>query len=400
MQSRIDALKETLRTESTRPFDAAAELRALARPRLTGSDGAREVEALLRKRFADLGYDVADVPFTFSTWPGRYGLAAVGVVLLITGVLSGVFLLSGHATASLIALVVGFAAIVAAATLGGRATLGLRWGRQDAVNLLVTRAGTRPRYLVMAHRDSKSQPVPLMLRFPAIVVAALSWIALVILSFFAFVQPAPEAITFAIALLAVLAGTVLALCWASNDSPGALDNASGVAALVGIAAREAEHGDVAFLVTDAEELGLAGARAMAGRVPPVFGVINLDGLDDTGPFYVLERFGWPPRGTAPHLALALLSAASALDIDATRRDVPPGILLDHMPIVKAGTAALSVMRGQRRSMARVHRPGDDVAHLRGDGVALCVTLVSAALGILREGEPGAAPRVAPPPGPG
>jgi hypothetical protein len=68
--------------------------------------------------------------------------------------------------------------------------------------------------------------------------------------------------------------------------------------------------------------------------------------------------------------------------------------------VRAGTAALSVMRGHRRSMARVHRPGDDVAHLRGDGVALCVKLVSGALGILREGEPGAAQRVAPPSGPG
>jgi hypothetical protein len=395
MQSRIDALKETLRTEATKPFDAAAELRALARPRLTGSEGAREVEALLRKRFADLGYDVSDLPFTFSTWPGRYGLAAVGFVLVLIGLLAGIFLLSGHPSASLVSLVLGFAAIAAGVTVGGRAVLRLGWGRLDAVNLLATRAGVRPRYLIMAHRDSKSQMVPLMLRFPAIVLAALSWIGLVVLSFLSLVQPVPESVTFVVALVAVIAGTVLALCWASDESPGALDNASGVAALVGIAAREAEHGDVAFLVTDAEELGLAGARAMAGRVPPVFGVINLDGLDDTGPFYVLERFGWPARGTAPHLALALLSAADSLDIPATRRDVPPGILLDHMPIVKAGTASLSVMRGERRSMARVHRPSDDLSRLRGDGVTQCVTLVSAALRILREQEP--ATRVAPPP---
>ena len=400
MQSRIDALKETLRDEAKTSFDAAAELRSLARPRMTGTAGAAEVEAAVRARLEGLGYDVRDLPFSFSTWPGRYGLSAVGVVLVLTGLFSGVFLLSGNAAPSLVVLTLGFAAIAAGGTLGARAVTTLRWGRQDAVNLLATRGDARPRYLIMAHRDSKSQLVPLMLRFPAIVVAALSWAALVVVSFLSLVQPAPEALTFVIALLAVLAGSVLGLCWAGDDSPGALDNASGLAALIGIAEREAEHGDVAFLVTDAEELGLAGARAMAGRVPSVFGVINLDGLDDTGPFYVLERFGWPARGTAPHLALALLSAAAALDIDATRRDVPPGILLDHMPIVTSGTAALSIMRGERRSLARVHRPGDDLSRLRGDGVGRCVTLVSAALHILRDGEPGGASRVAPPTAPG
>jgi hypothetical protein len=400
MQSRIDALKERLRSETTTPFDAAAELRVLARPRMTGSDGAAEVEAALRARLAGLGYDVRDLPFSFSTWPGRYGLAAAGVVLVLTGVFSGIFLLSGNPTPSLVVLVLGFAAIATGATLAGGAVMTLRWGRRSTVNLLATRGDARPRYLIMAHRDSKSQPVPLVLRFPAILVAGLTWAALVVVSFLSIVQPTPETLTFVLALLAVLAGTVLALCWASDDSPGALDNASGVAALIGIAEREAEHGDIAFLVTDAEELGLAGARAMAGRLPPIFGVINLDGLDDEGPFYVLERFGWPARGTAPHLALALLSAAAALDIDATRRDVPPGILLDHMPIVRTGTAALSIMRGQRRSLARVHRPGDDLLHLRGDGVSRCVTLVSTALRILREGEPGGAQRVAPPSEPG
>jgi hypothetical protein len=44
----------------------------------------------------------------------------------------------------------------------------------------------------------------------------------------------------------------------------------------------------------------------------VFGVINLDGLDDDGPFYVLERFGTLAQaGLAPHLAAALLQEADA-----------------------------------------------------------------------------------------
>jgi Zn-dependent M28 family amino/carboxypeptidase len=192
---------------------------------------------------------------------------------------------------------------------------------------------------------------------------------------------------FTIALIAVLAATVITLCWADNESPGALDNASGVAALIGIAEREREHGDVAFLITDGEELGLAGARAAAKRLPAVFGVINLDGLDDDGTFYVLERFGWPRRGLAPHLALALLSAASALNLAARRRDVPFGVMLDHMPIVNAGTTALTVMRGELSSMRYVHRPADARERLRGAGVSAAVDLVSAALRMLRTQEP-------------
>src|SRR5690606_19091292 len=119
-----------------------------------------------------------------------------------------------------------------------------------------------------------------------------------------------------------------------------------LATLLGIAERERTADDIAFLVTDAEELGLAGARAIAPRMPPVFGVINVDGIDDHGTFHVVERFGWPrKKGLAPHLAAAVLGAADRLGMSARRRDAPFGILLDHMPLVEAGTPALSIMRG-------------------------------------------------------
>lgn len=391
MQIRIEALREELREEQrTRPrapFDAGAELREIARPRLTGGEGAAQVTAKLRSRFEGLGYDVRDIPFTFSSWPGRYGITAVGVAHVLGGVGGGIFLLSEAPLGGLIVLSLALLAGVGVLAYSGRAVLGLRWGRQAGANLMITHPQERPLYLLVAHRDSKSQLIPLMLRWPAIVLAALSWIALFVLAILGLAAPVHQGLVFGVAVVAVLAGTVLILCWSDDGSPGALDNASGVAALIGVAEREAERGDVAFLLTDAEELGLAGARALAGRLPAVFGVINIDGLDDRGPFYIMERFGWPPRGTAPHLALALLGAASALDLPATRRNVPPGIMLDHMPIVKGGTSALTLMRGERRSMARVHRPSDDIAHLRGDGVAAAVDLVCAALRILRSQEP-------------
>ena len=189
------------------------------------------------------------------------------------------------------------------------------------------------------------------------------------------------------AVLAVLAGTAITMSWAENQSPGALDNGSGVAALLGVAAREVEAGDVAFLITDAEELGLAGSRAAAASLPPVHGVINIDGLDDDGDFFILERFGRPRRGIAPHLALGLMDAAQERGQIVRRRDVPFGVLLDHMSLVDAGTAALTFMRGTLRSLNRVHSPQDDVSRLDGSGVQAAVDLLCDALASIRSREP-------------
>src|SRR5690606_18059733 len=167
----------------------------------------------------------------------------------------------------------------------------LPFSRQQGTNMFATRPGGTPRYIVMAHRDTKSQPLPLAFRGPAIVLGILVWLALVIASLMHAARPLPGALILALGVAGVITGVILIFCWVDNRSPGALDNASGVVAALGIADRERETGDVAFLITDAEELGLAGARAAAPGLPPVIGVINLDGLDDTGSFYVLERFG-------------------------------------------------------------------------------------------------------------
>jgi len=67
-----------------------------------------------------------------------------------------------------------------------------------------------------------------------------------------------------------------------NRSAGAVDNASGVATVLGAAATLPDA-NLGVLITDAEELGLAGARAWCAettrrRVP----VLNCDGVDDDG----------------------------------------------------------------------------------------------------------------------
>ena len=388
MQFQLERIKEQLSREARRyRFDAREVLQTIAQPRLTGSKAAETVTEEIRARFEKLGYEVRDQGFSISTWPGRFSVSLAGVFYLAGAIGSALLATIGHPG---VALVVQLSVLV---LIGGLAVLQrlamniVPFGRIEASNLIAGVPGKRPRYYVMAHRDSKSQPIPLAFRGPAIVLGIIAWIALVVLYLLGLLDPAfnNPATIMLLGVLAAVAGLILILCWVNNNSPGALDNASGVATLLGVAERELDAGDVAFIVTDAEELGLAGAREVATSLPASFGVINVDGIDDYGTFHIVERFGWPRKqGAAPHLAAALLSAAAALNHNAVRRNVPIGLLLDHIPIVRAGTPALTLMRGDLKSLSRVHRPADNLEVLKGTGVDDAVSLVSGALQLLRE----------------
>jgi hypothetical protein len=380
-----EPLRDTAGVSDSSAFDAATVLQELVRPRLTGSDGAAETGAAIRARFEAAGYEVQERPFRFNPWPGRFGITAVGALYLIATFIATVFLYTNHPYGAIALLLILLFTVGLLAAFMRPAIDRLRWGDQEGMNLLALPRGGRPRYIIMAHRDSKSQPVPLAFRGPAIVLGIVAWVGLLIGALFHTARPIPGALILLLGVVAVLAGVILIFCWVDNNSPGALDNASGVAAAIGIAERESQHGDVAFLITDAEELGLAGARAAARDLPAVFGVINLDGLDDEGTFYVLERFGvLRKRGLAPHIAVALLLEADAIGEAADRRDLPFGIPVDHIPIVRAGIPALTLMRGTLQSMRRVHTRGDDLSQLRGHGVVRAVALVCGALVRLRE----------------
>lgn len=359
---------------------------ALARPRLSGTAGAAECENELRDRFHALGYEVRELPFRFSTWPGQFGLPFVSALYLLAVVSASALIFVGNGLYALGTLLALLIVIAMLAGLSRHAIARFPFGRVETANWLVHRPGARPEHIIVAHRDSKSQLLSLWLRIAAIMLAPLAWIGLLGLAVTELVAPdwVWTPLLLSLAACATLAGAGLALARADNRSPGALDNASGVAALLGIARRERDHRDVAFLVTDGEELGLAGAWAAAAQIPRVDSVINLDGLDDEGDFYLIERY---PRGRlgglAPTVAVALLTAAQQLDYPTERRRLPVGLLADHIPFARAGFQALTILRGTHRSLQRAHRPHDDKHRLRGEGVAAAVALVSGALAVLR-----------------
>src|SRR5688572_1174919 len=217
MHSQVDQSTAQARAREVN-FNARAVLQALAKPRLTGSKGAAEITAEVKSRFEQLGYDVREAPFEFSSWPGRFGLTAAVAFYLIGALLGAGFLYQGHPGVSLVMLLTVMI-IVAAIAVAVRPAMNITpWGRIQGSNLLAHIPGKRPRYFLMAHRDSKSQPIPLAFRGPAIVLAVLVWIALAGAAAAALFDPIwnrPE-VALGLGSAGVVAGAILVFCWVEN----------------------------------------------------------------------------------------------------------------------------------------------------------------------------------------
>jgi Zn-dependent M28 family amino/carboxypeptidase len=163
-------------------------------------------------------------------------------------------------------------------------------------------------------------------------------------------------------------------------SAGAVDNASGVATVL-IAAELSAGAPVGVLITDAEELGLAGARSWCATTTearaPVF---NCDGVDDLGSLTLM----WT-RPRANRLERAIRSAAS--NFGEPLRVIPliPGVLVDGLAFADAGWEVVTLSRGSVDTLRRIHTRRDDLARLRGEGVAVAArVLARATLDILEK----------------
>src|SRR4029077_14944104 len=129
--------------------------------------------------------------------------------------------------------------------------------RRAGVNIEATRGPSPVKLWLVAHLDSKSQPVPMLVRVAGVVVLAVG-LAGVALSLLVHPSAAVAAL-----VVAWAGGLPLMLSVVGQRSDGALDNASGVAAALDAVSALSPALPIGVLITDAEELSLAGARAWA-----------------------------------------------------------------------------------------------------------------------------------------
>lgn len=376
---------------------ARQHLQALAAaPRPAGSpaDDAARVHAAEVLRAT--GFAVREEPFEYSALPGRFGTPLVGAAGILIVASAAHLAARGGIAVGLAILVGGAVALgIAGRWLARDGVLDLRYLRTAGRNLVATRGEAMPRVWLMAHTDSKSQPVPQALRAAGVIGLAATWV-------FAAVAAAGQlagltaGLSFggwaAVAVLAVVTGLPVMLSVVGNRSDGALDNASGLAAVLLAAGEIPETVPVGVMITTAEELGLAGARAWArsnwvggrpGDLPGGQVVLNCDGVDDVGSLTGMFTGRAPTR-----LLEALADAARAEGVRYRSLPLVPGILVDAVALADAGWEAVTLSRGTVATLARVHTRRDSLEHLRGDGIPEAAAVLARAATNLAMGRTG------------
>lgn len=353
---------------------AARHLANLARePRPAGGVGEARARAYAEGVLRDAGFTVCTVPFDYSAFPGRWATPAGGVIALATVVVAAFAALRyGAGGASLAILVAGATSLgLFARGMLGDAVLDLPLLRARGDNLVASR-GVAPEVWLVAHLDSKSQPIPSAARVAGVMLVALALVA----AFFGAALELghmPHRTVWIAALAAIAAGAPLVMASVVGvDSHGAVDNASGVAAVLAAAARVRPDCPLGVLLPSAEELGLAGARAWA-RDRRAGIALNCDGIDDDGRGKMTLMYS----GAKPGALIEVIDATATEPLRVMR--MPLGLLTDSVAFADRGWRAVTLSRGGVATLRRVHTSADSLDTLRGTGLEPAATLLARAV---------------------
>jgi hypothetical protein len=331
------------------------------RARPAGSAAEADARAVCAAWLSDAGFAVDQRPFNYSAFPGTWGTSIAGLALLVAAASAAGGVIRGGGAINA-GIAVGIALVIATSVtgwwLGRYGTLRLLFLRREGVNLEARRGV--PSVWLMAHVDSKSQPVSLLIRASAAVGVLASWISLILVWTASRMLPVPGALLLGIATCGAVASVPLLVSLVGAGGSGTLDNASGVAAVLKAASVIDVAIPVGVIITSAEELGLAGARAWV-QAKPVSVVINCDGVDDRGALTITAT-------GAGHRLLKSLRRAGVLRFDARFRRGLPGVLMDSTAFADEGWAACTISQGTRYSLARVHTADDTLDRMSGVGV--------------------------------
>jgi hypothetical protein len=352
---------------------ARQHLEALAAtPRPAGSDDEARARAYCAGVLSGAGLAVAEESFSYSELPGRVATPLFGALSAALFAAVGHAGWRGEAGLALGALVIG--ASIAAMTawwLARFGVLSLPWIRARSSNLVAIRGN--PSLWLVAHLDSKSQPIPILVRALGVMGVLVSIVGALVI---AIAQLAGQNVRWTwpwITGLGVLSSLPVAASVVRAHSPGALDDASGVSTVLLVAQTLPPRLALGVVLTSAEELGLAGARAWV-RTRGVAHAINVDGVDDAGDL----RLTWTRRRPS-ELIEQLCTRATEAGVRANPARLLPGVLLDAVALADAGWQTVTVSRGTLGTVARIHTPRDSLERLNGEGVVLTASIIRAVI---------------------
>lgn len=345
--------------------DYRALLRELAVPRLVGSPGHAQVREILKRELTARGYVVLEHPFTIRRTAGPGALIPVGGALAAAAIGTAALAALSSAPAALAGWLVAVAFVLIAVLYARRAAPSV-----EAVNLIGVRPRARVTLWLAAHYDSKGQPLSMAWRIVAVALAAAGLLGLVANACVRLAgRPWSTPVEGLISGVALIGGLLLLGNRVTNGSPGALDNASGLATLFAVLDLLPAGAPVGVLLPDAEEYGLLGARALVRDRGNLFEgavVVNMDGIDDRGsPICFVHRDG-------PAVA------AVAQELHARRRRFLP-VLVDGLAFAHAARECVTVMRGDWGTARVVHSPRDVAERLTLQGSGAVAAGIARAL---------------------
>ena len=340
--------------------------------RFAGSPEEAAACAVCRTELERAGFVCTERPFEYSEWPGRWGPPIAAATQTAT-----IFVVARTAMhqGPLAALIVGGVLFIGLLLASGDAKR--RWisvfpfQRAKSANLEARRGN--PSVWLIAHLDSKSQTVPMLIRIAssiALGLTAVATAAAVLLSLVGVVTG--SSIWPWLELAAIIAALPSILCWVGNESNGAVDNASGVAAVLLAAQSASSATALGVLITSGEELGLAGSRIWAARAQPGIIALNCDTVDDVGGWHCMYSGTKPKR-----IGAAVETVAGSAGFKVAVGRLIPGIMADSMAFSDRGIEAVTVSRGSLSTLARVHTRRDTSTALTGSGVAQASALLTA-----------------------
>lgn len=344
---------------------ASAHLARLgARSRPTGGAAVAEARAYCGAFLRSLGFEVTEQSFEFSAFPGAFGAPAFGLVI---PTLATLIFATRHSRSAWIVVTIALLALWLLVRLTGpRAVLDGPLMRRAGVNLRAVRGSSQPQLWLVAHLDSKWQPVSMIARVLGVATLGVGIVALVVTS-------VVNAAGAPIALGVIGLGSIpLVLSIVGDDNEGALDNASGVAAVLDAAALLPTDCSVGVLISDAEELALAGSRAWARSTSPAI-ALNCDSVDDDGSL-VLMYTRRKPTQIVERLEAAAVDAGEEIR---TLRLIP-GILTDSVALADAGWETVTLSRGTFRTLKRIHTARDTLDAMRGAGIGAAARVLARA----------------------
>jgi hypothetical protein len=233
----------------------------------------------------------------------------------------------------------------------------------EGINLIAVRPRTRVATWLAAHYDSKGQPLSMASRLSWVAATALSLAAAAVATLVG-----EGGVWWWIPLL-LLSGGFFLLNAVTDRSPGAVDNASGVLAVLVTLDALAPDSGVGAIFLDAEELGLVGASALACERANLLrdtAVINFDGLDDRGAVVAFVHKPGPVVG------------AVAARLGARPQGRLP-VLVDGIPLARVARECMTIMKGGWGTMRVVHTSRDTPERMTLEGLREVSRAVAASL---------------------